>query len=357
MPEPTRSVLEGASEASIDQVNQWMRQQPWYQQQMVAWGQDPGSPTLTKQQSQQILKMAQAQGVQVDQGDVEIDNHGNFNPKGNKLRNTLIVGGLAAAALTGGAALGAFGGGTAATGAAGTAAGLGGVEAGAAAGLSPFVASGALGMSALPALGAGGTAAGIAGLSGGIGEAIETMDVFGTDPGGGSIGSFLDKIGPGLRAAGQGIGAATTASGGNRLTQERIALDANAQNITGSNAFENAMMRRAATEADQRNQALKNVYRASYAKNPRVSPFNPAGGPKFSPEYLAALAALEGQGGAELGKAPQYNVSGMKPVTPYKPIDIRDVQGATGTKKGTLESIGDWLSPSLSTMGSIGSWF
>ena len=56
------------SEVHIDQVNQWMRQAPWYQQQRQAWGQGPGHPTLNKTQSQQILKMAQANGVTVDGG-------------------------------------------------------------------------------------------------------------------------------------------------------------------------------------------------------------------------------------------------------------------------------------------------
>lgn len=120
------------TEATIDQVNQWMRAQPWYQDQMRAWGQDPGHPTLTKDQSKQILRAAQAQGVIVDEGNMEVDNHGNFNPKGHKLRNTLIVAGIAGATLATMGAAGAFGGAAAggaggASGAAGAATAAGGV--------------------------------------------------------------------------------------------------------------------------------------------------------------------------------------------------------------------------------------
>lgn len=100
------------TEVQIDVVNQWMRQQPWYQQQMRAWGQDPGHPTLNKQQSQQILKAAQGQGVVVDEGNMEVDDHGNFNPIGHKLRNTLLVGGIAAATIATAGLAGAFAGST-----------------------------------------------------------------------------------------------------------------------------------------------------------------------------------------------------------------------------------------------------
>lgn len=118
---PTNSVLGSSSEASIDQVNIWMRSTPWYQQQMRAWGQDPGHPTLTETQSEQIKKLAQANGVVVDEGNVELDDHGNFNPIGHKLRNTLLVGGIAAATIATMGAAGVFssaaaGGGAAASG-------------------------------------------------------------------------------------------------------------------------------------------------------------------------------------------------------------------------------------------------
>ena len=109
MPDPTLGYGQ-QSEQGIDRVNIWMRSTPWYQQQMRNWGQDPGHPTLTKSQSQQILRMAQAQGVVVDEGQMEVDDHGNFNPVGHKLRNTLIVAGIAGATIATMGAAGVFAG-------------------------------------------------------------------------------------------------------------------------------------------------------------------------------------------------------------------------------------------------------
>lgn len=97
----------GDSEVSIDRVNQWMRSQPWYLAQLRAWGQNPASVRLNKSQASMLLRLAQANGVQIDQGAIEVDAGGNLNPKGHKLRNTLIGAGVTAAALTGAGALGA----------------------------------------------------------------------------------------------------------------------------------------------------------------------------------------------------------------------------------------------------------
>jgi len=164
---PTNSVLGNSSEASIDQVNIWMRSTPWYQQQMRAWGQDPGHPTLTDSQSAQITRLAQANGVTVDEGNVELDDHGNFNPIGHKLRNTLIVGGIAAATIATMGAAGAFAGagGASAAGAGGAAAAGSTIPAasyGAGGAVSSFAGLAAEGGGAAAAAGAG--ASGYAGL-------------------------------------------------------------------------------------------------------------------------------------------------------------------------------------------------
>ena len=166
---PTNSVLGNSSEASIDQVNIWMRSTPWYQQQMRAWGQDPGHPHLSSSQSEQILKMAQANGVVVDQGNVEVDDGGNFNPVGHKLRNTLIVGGIAAATIATMGAAGVFsgaaaGGSAAASGGAAAAAGstIPAATYGAGGAVSSFAGLAAEGGGAAAAAGAG--ASGYAGL-------------------------------------------------------------------------------------------------------------------------------------------------------------------------------------------------
>jgi len=123
---PTQLGYGKPTEATIDQVNIWMRSTPWYQSQMRAWGQDPGHPTISKSQSQQLLRMAQAQGVKVNEGDMEVDDHGNFNPKGHKLRNTLIVIGIAAATIATMGAAGVFAGAGGAGGAAGSVGGAAG---------------------------------------------------------------------------------------------------------------------------------------------------------------------------------------------------------------------------------------
>lgn len=103
------------SEQDIDRVNQWMRSQPWYVRQLAAWGQTPDRVNLSKFQANQLVRLAQANGVQVDEGHFEVDPGGNFNPRGHKMRNTLIGLGAAAAvaapfvapALLGGAGAGA----------------------------------------------------------------------------------------------------------------------------------------------------------------------------------------------------------------------------------------------------------
>ena len=101
----------GDSEGSIDTVNQWMRAQPWYTQQLHSWGITPGNVNLYDAQRTALLKLAQAHGVVVDEGKIEVDPAGNFNPIGHKLRNTLIGVGLAAGGLgLAGAGAGAFSG-------------------------------------------------------------------------------------------------------------------------------------------------------------------------------------------------------------------------------------------------------
>jgi hypothetical protein len=167
------------TEVSINAVNQWMRSQPWYQGLLKSWGQDPNNVHLNDQQKAQIIRQAQANGVVVDQGNMEVDPSGNFNPVGHKLRNTLIVAGLAAATIGtmgaagafSGAAAGAMGAGAgggagAAAGTAGTLAGIEGGAAGIGSGALGALGTGAMGATALPALGAGAAGMGAAGAGG-----------------------------------------------------------------------------------------------------------------------------------------------------------------------------------------------
>jgi hypothetical protein len=153
------------TEASIDTVNQWMRSQPW-------WSAIAGNGgKLSDTQRRAILKQAQANGVVVDEGDMEVDPAGNFNPKGHKLRNTLVVAGLAGATIATMGAAGAFGGAAAAGGGA-SAAGSGAAAAGAGTAAASTAAAGA-GIGG--GVAAGGASAAGGGLLAGAGRFLTTQ--------------------------------------------------------------------------------------------------------------------------------------------------------------------------------------
>lgn len=141
------------NETSLDAFNQWFRSTPQYYAKLKEFGQDPTNVHLNDAQKQQMVKLAQSLGAVVDEGGngQEVDDSGNFRAKGHKLRNTLIVAGIAAAALATAGAAGAFA----------PAAGLGGVEGGATAGLGAASLPGAgTALGAAGATGAGTAAAG-----------------------------------------------------------------------------------------------------------------------------------------------------------------------------------------------------
>jgi hypothetical protein len=328
--------------AEVDQANQFIREQPWYQEFLQREGQNPQGVNLSGDASDRLLQLARDKGIGISDH-FEIDQSGNIKPKTHLARNLLIAAGIGTAAiLAGPAVLSAFaGGGTpAATAAAAETAGtLGSTAIGT--GMAGTIAG------AVPVGMVGGAATG-AGTFGAIGSAAAAGgSTFG------KIGSILSKAGPIARTAAQGVGAATTAAGANRLEQEKLALEANQQNITGMNTFESALSKRAELEQKQRNDALKNIYRSGVARNPAVSPYNPVGVKPASQAYLEALSNLESQAGKQLATGPQYLTSSAPALQQYKPIDIRDVQGATNTKKGALETFGDWLAPGLSTYGAV----
>ncbi len=173
---------------------------------------------------------------------------------------------------------------------------------------------------------------------------------------GNAIGSALDKkeaAAKALGAAGSAIGSANTAAANNRQVGVQNALQANSQNISGTSAYENELMKRAEEDATQRKQALKDIYRNSWATNPTHSPYNPAGAPKFSPSYLAALKGLDEQGTARIAKPTQYGLDTLPMPAAYKPIDIKDVPGATGNSQSFLSKLGSWVSPALTVAGNF----
>lgn len=211
--------------------------------------------------------------------------------------------------------------------------------------------------------GLGGVEAG-SGVSGGMSSALPgaiNMSAATTIPSGAaaSLPGAAAKLWGGVKGAksllgatAQGIENVTDNAAHDRALQEQLALTANGQNISGNSAFEAQLINRAKEEAAQRVQAQKDAYRQSYVTQNQSSPNNPRPG-SYTPAYLAAMTAQGQQAGQTLGKPRTYDMQSMPGPKPYVPIDPKDVQGATGTKPGTLEKVGRWLGPGLSIADQI----
>src|SRR5437660_6940045 len=98
-------------------------------------------------------------------------------------------------------------------------------------------------------------------------------------------------------------------------------------------------MNRAKLEEAQRKNALQDVYRRSAST--QSSPYNPRP-TQNSPAYTQALSELEQQGMNRLKTAPQYGTDVMQPLAPFAP-----------TKQGTVEKVGSYVGPALSTVGTL----
>lgn len=226
------------SEVSLDTYNQWQRQQPWYQALIKSFGQDPNNVHLNDQQKQAVVRAAQAHGAVIDEGNngQEVDDSGNLRGVGHKLRNTLIVAGIAGAALlTAGVALSAA--------PAASAGAAGGVEAGATAGL---------GAAALPGAGTalgGAAGAGALGAAADVGGAFDAAGNFigdssipgatGSFSGGSRLGGILDTAsqlsGP-LSAIASGRAQGAQAEAGLSQSQDRNAISLyGAENAANAN--------------------------------------------------------------------------------------------------------------------------
>lgn len=334
----------GKVEATVDQINTWMRSTPWYQAKMQAWGQDPGHPHLSKDQAKELLHLAQANGIQVDESDAEVDRGGNFDKKGHALRNTLIAAGIAGATIATMGAAGVFAGAAGAGGAGAAGGGAAGTLAG-----TTTLGSSVLGGSGLTSagiaggtgLGAGGTGALLAGGAIPAGSALA-----GSAGGGGSIASTL--LGAGekyaakkgvttaadlLRGGGQGVGNIANAAEENRLTADE-------SRRKGQNDYENQLLNRSQLEAQQRQQALKDLYRQSYTANRKPGPYNTAGLTPYSADYTAGLSAIGQQGLTRLQKPAAYGMDTAPALVPFKP-----------TPQGKVEKIGTYASPALTLGG------
>jgi hypothetical protein len=379
---PDYSVLGGQSEATIDQANIAMRAMPWYQTQLKAWGMDPGHPgTLSDSQRTQLTRAAQANGFVVDEGNIEMDDHGNFNPIGHKLRNTIIVIGIAAATVATMGAAGVFaagaGAGAGAGGGAGTAASVAGVEGGAAglsSGALAGLGTGAMGATALPALGTvagvGGAAAaggpvleGIAAGGGGASTAIPvgttlssasaieaakaagyTIDANGVvtdaanvppdyfDPGSASTRSYADILKYGLPTAGTIVGSliAANASGNASAAQQKYLEDALAYEKENDLYNRGVAANKVALEAGRY---------ADYTG--RIGGFVANG--QSANDRMAALMGLPARSGATSGGASSYSSYGtqgpqgvaVSPELTQRVLDNYKALGLTPTGPGT----------------------
>ena len=220
-----------------------------------------------------------------------------------------------------------------------------GVALGAAASLAaPFA------IGALSGLGGGGAAAPAAQTGVGVGETASTMGAIpassvaalpGAAAAPGASGGLLSTIGSNLKstgpnpigAIGKGISGATSAAGNVRRADTDTNVQAQAQ-------YANELNQRAKLEDEQRKSALADIYRQSYFSGGTTSPYVTQQR-NISPAFMSALGNVQRQGSDRLAQAPQYGTNQMPALKPYE------------TKKGILETIGGWVGPVASILGSI----
>jgi hypothetical protein len=289
---------ENRASTSIDTFNKWFRAQPQYYAKLAEMGQDPNNVHLSDSQKQQMVRLAQSLGAVVDEGGngQEVDESGNFRATGHKLRNGLIVAGIAGAALLTAGLAGAFapaGGAVAST----ASTGLGAVEGGAF-GLSDAALAG-LGTGAMGAVGVPTAGAGIAGLAAGLGpEGVaegssvagltgsalpEIGGEAGTIAGSGlpaagssilSTGDKLAKLASGLKGIG---GAAETIAGNGQDPALAGISSANAAAQAAKNRILAAQVDQGGPAADK--QAISNMRTAGLISNFKDTSPSPYGSP------------------------------------------------------------------------------
>lgn len=285
-----------SDEQAQNELNIKLKDQPWYQQFLQSQKQDPQRVKLNGDQRKALKNLAAQNGVLLPKG-VQFDPSGNVNEQHGFAgqpgwAKAIEIGGALAAG-------GAF--------------------------AAPLLAGG--GMTAASAAAApAATEAGIFGSTAATG-ALGTLGTVGALAKPGM--STLDKIGNILNTTGKAVGAATSAAGQNRLNE-----DAAAQQAFSSNIVDKA--RQEAAAATQRDLDRKTLYKSSVARNPMVSEFNTRGPQQLTPEMMEGLSAMEKEALARI-KTPQ------DPFTPFKP-----------KAKSTLEQVGNWSSPILSTLGQVG---
>ena len=324
-----------ATKDAINQFNLEMRGQQWYQDYFTQRGLDANKVKLSKQQREELEALAIANGAPKDAfDDMMIDPAGNLNTE----HGFASLPTWAKIAIGAGAAAGAY----FAAPVVGSSLGIGGSST-APTGLAAIPASGQLGLGIAPSL-AGSTAAGAgsaaAGLSG-LGTAAQIAGVAGTGL------STMDKIGGMIGAASNAVGSATKTAGQENLLQTNLGMQANRDNIAGENAFQGQQAEMARLEAAQQEAARKNLYRSSVMKNPTVSIENRQGAPTFSSEMIEGLTNLE-KAALDRTRTTQYSTAQMRAPRDYQPIDPKAI-----APPSTMQTVGNWLAPTLSTIDMI----
>lgn len=367
-------------------INEWLKAQPWFQEALRQWGINPNNVHLNNDQRFRIADAARRAGLNFGSSH-DIGPGGDWEDTHTTAARNI---GLAIAGVAGGVgalgATGALGGAEAGTlGAATTVPEVGALGAGTLASSTIAPALGSLpavaASGAVPAAMGVGEAAALTGTAaGGIGDAVasgalpssQVAPALGTLPAvapsgvvpaamtpavASAVPSTVSRIAQLANPAAKAISAATQSAGETQLTNANLGVQANNSNISANNSnisgqqsFEQELMNRAKLESDQRKNALANIYRASYTKNPSVSPYNIAGPTKYSQDYLDALDSVSREGQNQLKTPQQYAANGLPPLTPYTPYrtDFKP-----DTDPSTMQTVGNWLAPTLSTIGTV----
>jgi hypothetical protein len=355
------------NEAQIDQANKAMWAMPWYQDLMRQWGQSPQNTKLSDNQRRIVMDTARQNGFDVSK-EFEVDPSGNFNPKGHKLRNTLIVAGIAGATIATMGAAGAFSGGALAasstvpstgalagglasgTSAAGAGLSLGGAAAGGAgaagtaAGVGGALGSTAIGSGFIPGVGlASGSSASGAGIGGGI---IQGAGAAGK--GGSTISNLIGKAGKYsdiAQDAGQALGAYGQGEANNRTVRGNFTQDWDKMMLE-------ATQDRRVAEADAMKKLQQGQYlqgggsqfkMPTYQLNGQSRTPTAFGTGPTAPTDVEKQAAktLEGQ-----------LIARLQPGAGWKPSPLESY-----TQPGTAEKVGKWGSAIGTGLGLIGRYF
>lgn len=241
----------GTGEGELDHFNTWMRSQPWHVEYLTKIGQFGKPLNLSEKQQKELARVARANGVNLPEKDLSMDQAGNLNQNSRLGRNIAIAGIVGAGVLTGGAALGAFGPGAA------------GAAGGAAAAGSGVLPSTAIGSGFVPAI-AGGT-----GLAGGTGAGI-AAGAGAAAKGGGLFSALKSRLGgPAIEAAATGLGRYSAGAAANRGTQAERLLDT-------QKTLEEQLIAREQEKRAAQSDAYSKAMRADLAKNwkPATRPGN-----------------------------------------------------------------------------------